>query len=661
MTFYSKVGTISTPTSTGNQTVSGIGFTPVVLIIWGTAQSGTGFAAGDSFGLGLSAYNSAKSAYQQGAVSCAGASTIGNRQYVYQAATSFVLFLYDTTLLLNGTITTMSASNGGQFIINWATVYSSPFTLNYLALGGSHITGAGVIHSTQPISAGNKSVAGLGFAPSCVMHLGAYYSGVPPATAINAQIQLGAMTSSDQWAIGDIAIYGANPSNTSRTQLTDHAFVMEASGSASAKRIGMDSDGFTLNWDTVSAYANYLWSLCLAGVTCQVGAWSKATGANGSTDQIATTGITPVAVIAATDSYVASASTQTGFRFSIGASDGTNNCAAGGTSEQGANPSVDYKFAYADEAIVVNDSDTATPDALGSIGFANHAFVVTWGTNNAVATQICYIVFGTPSVVVTLTPPTATTTTYAPTQGVAPTLIAPTSSTTTTTAPSPNVAPVITTPTGTTTTTTPTFAQATTLAAPTATTETDAPVISGVSNIALTAPTATTATFATSQDVVTTLTAPSAATEINPISQDVGSALKKPTATTATFTPTRKVNPVITAPAATTETYSPVISGISSITLTAPTATATTHAAALDISPALVTPTATTAVSAMSQAVIATTLLRVPTATTATRTIFIPHRKNIKVIKAICGQLEIAPLRGISRNTDMLTAVREKY
>jgi hypothetical protein len=63
----------------------------------------------------------------------------------------------------------------------------------------------------------------------------------------------------------------------------------------------------------------------------------------------------------------------------------------------------------------------------------------------------------------------------------------------------------------------------------------------------------------------------------------------------------------------------------------------------------------------MSQAVIATTLLRVPTATTATRTIFIPHRKNIKVLKAICGQLEIAPLRGISRNTDMLTAVREKY
>jgi hypothetical protein len=83
MTLYSKVGTFTTPTSTGNQTVSGIGFTPVAVIIWGIADDGNGWVSDSQFGMGFSAYNSAKSAFQQGATSTAGASGVTTRQTLF--------------------------------------------------------------------------------------------------------------------------------------------------------------------------------------------------------------------------------------------------------------------------------------------------------------------------------------------------------------------------------------------------------------------------------------------------------------------------------------------------------------------------------------------------------------------------------------------------
>jgi hypothetical protein len=403
MTLSAKVGTLNTPTSTGNQTVSGLGFTPVAIILWGVLNTGTGFAAANEYGMGFSAYNAAKSAYQQGAV--AFASSSGDWTYgtdyanIYQDSTSFVIRSAGIpgSVVLEGTITSMAS---GQFVINWTTVQGTSYPINFLALGGSDIANAGVMLNQLSTSSGNQSFTGLGFKPSCAMHIGIGWYNAPPSGTYSPPydlIQLGAMTSTAQFAIDGLRPKGDFPTATWSEQLTNKVLLSEI-GVNEAEYVSFDNDGFTLNLDYAFQYGHYFFSLCLAGVKSQVGAWSKSTGANGSTDTVATPGITPVAVIAATDSKVAAATQQPGFRFSFGAGDGTNNGVAGGTSENNVSTTVDYKFSYTNEAIVVNDSDASTPDALGTIGLANDAFVVTWGTNNAVATQICYIVFGLASV-----------------------------------------------------------------------------------------------------------------------------------------------------------------------------------------------------------------------------------------------------------------------
>ena len=433
MTFSAKVGTIATPTSAGNQTISGLGFTPVAVIIWGVEQSGTGFATTNRYGIGVSAYNAAKSAYQQGAVACAstngGGSGGTDYENSYQAATSFIIYAQGVpgSVHLNGIITTMDSSAGGRFIINWTVVQASSYTLNYLAIGGSDITGAGVLQWQQPTTASNKAVSGLGFKPSCVFHIGEASATAPPGqSGYICQHQMGVMTSTDQWAFDAYRARGEQPHLPWMDQRTNRTIVW-GTGTDEAEYYSLDNDGFTTKWDYAYATACYYFSLCLAGVTSQVGHWDKSTGGNGSTDTITTTGMTPVAVIAMTNSKVASASNQNGMRWSFGASDGTNNGAAGATSKYNVNTSVDYKFSYTDKAIVVNDSDTATPDALGTIGsFASGSFVVTWGTNNAVATQICYIALGILQADITMPEVTATVAPSAnvPLVGVSPSAVA---------------------------------------------------------------------------------------------------------------------------------------------------------------------------------------------------------------------------------------------
>ena len=91
----------------------------------------------------------------------------------------------------------------------------------------------------------------------------------------------------------------------------------------------------------------------------------------------------------------------------IGASDGTNNRAVGGTDKNNVATSVVAHYDYTDRSLNVTDNDTQTDEAIGTIGsFAANSFAAAWTTNNATATQICFITFGS-AVGVTVTGITA--------------------------------------------------------------------------------------------------------------------------------------------------------------------------------------------------------------------------------------------------------------
>ncbi len=690
MTFYSKVGHWNNKTNGTTDTIAGLGFTPVALILWAGNQSATGWQSISSainvmFGIGFSAANGAGPTMQYGSSCSASEAHINSTRpkYLYQAAYPLILYNYAGTLLLQ---ISSVAFNSDGFVATYSTTPSTAYTIYYLALGGTDITGAAVKGWQSITSATNQAVTldGTSFKPTAVLHISNFTTTVPPygiANSIGTSF-LGAMDSAgNQWSVEADSLYhvgiGTPSIYSCRTQVTNacisHVSVTALTSATGgntpsdvASYVSMDTGGFTVDWTTKSAAGQYIYSLALAGPAITVGNKAKTGQTQAVTDTVSGLGFTPVAVLATTDSYPASASNIEHSRFTLGASDGTHQGVLTFTDESNlgtATYTVDTNYNDSTNAIIVANATAgdATDVAAPINNFVSGAFDIAWGTDTTTdATQVCYVAFGAggTSISVNLTAPTATTTTGAPTFAQATTLTAPTAATTTTTAPAQTLATTLIKPTSTTTTNAPTQDVGPGLITPTGTTATNAPVIAGISQVTLTTPTATTATGAPTFAQATTLTAPAGTTTTYASVTDVAPAIITPTATTATDAISQAdLATILAAPTASTETYSPISSGASSILLTTPTATTTTGAPSQDIATTLlVTPTALTETDTPYQAI--EIILITPTATSATSGLIITQWGAIEVLRATYDQNPIS-LEGTLKNTDMLTAVNK--
>jgi len=635
VTVLSHVGNFNNTTSGTTDTISSLSFTPKALILWATFQGSSewsgGLGSGNYIGtaIGFAANNA--SGMQYGTV-CGSSHINSFGEYASRYHAALPLVLYNSFNYVGIVLEAASVSfTSNGFTITYSSTPTNSCTIYYLALGGSDITGASVTQWQSNTATGNQSVIlnGTSFKPNCVLHIADISSNAPPVSESNVQLMFGAMDiNGNQWCNYTYESGGDSRYNSvGRIQTTSACITDSGTGTSivdEASFVSINSNGFTVDWTVNGGTSHYYYSLAIAGTTgfsSLVGNHAKTAQTAAVTDTIATPTTTPMAVLATTDSYPANASEQTGIRFTFGGSDGTNNGVTVYARDQGQGEG--YNYNDATNAIIVDNASAGTTDVAAPInGFSFGQFNTVWSADTTTdATQVCYIALGIPTnIPVSLTTPTASTTTNAPTVGIAPTLTAPGATTTTnvptfqlttalttaptasttTNAPTKDVAMVLTTPGGTTATYEPTFAQATTLKAPTASTKTNAPslIVPGGRKVALAAPTATTATNA------------------------------------------------------------PVVSGVSNVLLTAPTATTATHAPSQNVAMVLTAPGGTTEITAMAQTTVATTL-KTPTATTATGTINIPHRKKIELLSATLP--ESIPLTAVSRNNGMLTAIREQY
>ena len=392
MTFYSKVGSFNTSSGAASNTITNLGFTPVALIMWVGGQSTTGWGTAGTFATGFSANNNGTMQY--------GTSGIND---VSGASPSYASYSAASALQakVSGPIAVLSASgvafSSGQFVVSWTT-HTGAYTVYYLALGGTDIAGAGVVSWTTPTAAApaSKSVTGLGFQPTCVMHVSAPYTSPYPS------YWLGAMDSTgNQWAE---VVYGDNTGglHTGRAQITDHCLV-NASGTPSAAinrsatYTSMDSGGFTVSFDLqTNATSQTVYSLCLAGCGVQVGHKAKTGQTAAVTDTVSGLGFTPSAVVATTDSYAASASAQLGLRIDLGASDGTHFGTVAMTDETAVSAVVCHNYNHTASAIILSNNDAATTECLATIGnFATGAFDIVWSADTKTdATVVNFIAFG---------------------------------------------------------------------------------------------------------------------------------------------------------------------------------------------------------------------------------------------------------------------------
>ena len=408
MTFLAAVGSFASPTSSSyviTLPAAWASVTPVAVIFWTGGASG-GWTANTAESVGFAAYNSAKSAYQYGCVgdACANARTSSTKTAEKNRLEPYPLsvLLYDGTI--KSQMTSVSFSN--QTITCTFGTYATSYTIHYLAIGGSDVTNAGVVSWTSPTSATSKGVTGLGFKPDMVLHIANEYPSA--GTGNGAQMgPLGAMDSAgNQWAFVSMAsLNAATNQYGERFQRTDNCIINNTWNSTTVTELAhytsMDTDGFTVTWGTNTSGGYLFYSLALKGGNYQVGNFAKSTAVAPTSNQVTTTGMNPAAILTLTDDHIAATAVQnTGMRWMMGASDGTNNHAAGANIKNvGAlgNPtptSVDYGYDDTSHSLAVAENDTQSTEAVGTITTASGSFTANWSTNTAVATQICYIAMG---------------------------------------------------------------------------------------------------------------------------------------------------------------------------------------------------------------------------------------------------------------------------
>ena len=267
-----KAGSFAKRTSIGVQSVTGVGFAPKLLILFGVANTSDGFGEGYQYGFGASDGTSS------GAISgwsWDGRGSLGSdadRRQVARAIT-----FTKTIAGIEAEADLLSFDDDG-FTLDWTTNNVSPWIINYLAIGGDEVQ-AEVSSFDAGDSSGLKAYTHVGFRPDAILLFG--------APSINGPLEASfgmADLYANQFAMSVASQdTGVNPTNTARYQRTDRCFVALDPASedihveSEASMVSMDPEGFTLDW-SVPPGPSPLISVAIKGVRARVGWLTEGNG-----------------------------------------------------------------------------------------------------------------------------------------------------------------------------------------------------------------------------------------------------------------------------------------------------------------------------------------------------------------------------------------------
>lgn len=340
MTLLAKTGSFLTPTSTGDQSYTGVGFTPRVIIYFTNRQEDNNTGSDAFQMIGWDTYNNVgTNGHSRATFANDAAATTST---VNGWAPGSVGLMVDNTAstALNNSLVSMDLDG---FTLNWATVEATRRPIHYLALGGSSVLAFAGDFDTG-LGAANVSVTGVGFQPKITLFVtsrATTASGWSGSTS--SHIVFGAaVSSSSRWSAGNLSRDGfAAADNDQRIETDFVQFIMGVGGvlQNTLDFVSHDADGFTI--DPVTAYTadTNIAFLCLGGdgLLAAVGTETQKT----STGTKATTGVgfAPHALIFAGNAATSVGATPGGVSAFFGV--------AASTSDQ--------------RACAVSDTDTADP------------------------------------------------------------------------------------------------------------------------------------------------------------------------------------------------------------------------------------------------------------------------------------------------------------
>ena len=384
-----KSGTFTEPGATGNQSVSGLGFTPkLILFFYNRATSdGTPNIAEMGFGVGISSSNRRAIDFQSDDNLTTSANGIVNQNalcikfFGSASAADFV-----------------SLDSDG-FTVNWTIVSGASYLINYLAIGGTAFTNAFAGTLAAKTSTGNQAYTGVGFQPDAMMYFAGKWATEPTNVGGQGGFLFGAASSSSArgW-VGERSKNVANPQRAFHRHSTTHVAgsLGDSSVANEADLVSFDSDGFTLNFTTAIGTADSLYYLALKGGNYKVGNLTQP-GTTGN-QTISGLGFTPKALIlfSANDTTANADSTLADGQISLGWATGASErgCMWAGDKDN-VSPTQTDKSLDRTKVIKLYSPGTPTLNAAADLdSFTSDGFVLNWTTVDATARQIIYLAIG---------------------------------------------------------------------------------------------------------------------------------------------------------------------------------------------------------------------------------------------------------------------------
>lgn len=276
--FKSYAGSFLANTSTGNQSITGVGFQPKVVIFLTQAKvdaQGFNNVAQGSIGVGISS-SSRFSITHHGSGNAANPFAWGG-----SSSSKCLLFIQGFPSVLLAADFVSQDANG--FTINWTTVTGTSTRIFYIALGGSDLK---VVSSNFALSGstGNQSITGTGWKPDLVMFVNDASSDVDNASGkSSSNFNVGfATSSSNQFAIGRYNKQGTTPTSAGSIQVGDKCITRLSNATTldvAASFVSMDNNGFTIN--VTNAGSRRIHYLAIKGIQASIQSFveSVSTGA----------------------------------------------------------------------------------------------------------------------------------------------------------------------------------------------------------------------------------------------------------------------------------------------------------------------------------------------------------------------------------------------
>lgn len=387
-------GVFDKKTSTGSQAITGIGFTPKIVLCWYS-----GAIADDTWADFLRAgFGAATSSTNRYAAGTAAEEDLTTSNTAATKSNAHIISIVDPDAVLEGEADLTSFDSDG-FTLDWTTANGVAYKIHYLALGGSdEIEDAKILSFVTDLTTGQQSVTGAGFRPDSIICFGnnGFNSG-EDAQYAQGGLLLAISDGANNRGVGGV-LDDAQSNEGHRTTVDIDGFIEGTTRTGiedlHSVFVSFDDDGFTFDQLNAAPSPGYrVFALCIKGLITTTKNFNSEISTTG--DKAYTgVGFEPVGLLSFGGVSDTDDSIPTHYRLAIGCSDGTNHNAQFSsaqwlTGNLGCISKVGSVGIHDSGTLVTLDTDEE--GVLSS--FDSDGFTINWTTSDALAIRNMYMAF----------------------------------------------------------------------------------------------------------------------------------------------------------------------------------------------------------------------------------------------------------------------------